>query len=107
MNRELTREEVLSVLDGVNRVESSDLMLITPPAVTEPGLKKELNGVNGTMLNFEQFCYIMAELMCHQYRNSNRSWSNQLANKASHFARNLSIALTRLLGKFIKVLAQD
>ena len=100
MNRELTREEVLSVLDGVSCKGDTEQLLITPPAVTETGLKKETNGINGTiMLNFEQFCYIMAELMCHQYRNnSNRSWSNQLANKASHFARNLSIALTRLLG---------
>ncbi|CAG7833344.1 unnamed protein product [Allacma fusca] len=98
MNRELTREEVLNVLEGIKKIDT-DIMIITPPAVTEPNLKKDTNGVNGTVINYEQFWCMMSELMFHQYRNcnSNRSWSNQLSNKASYFVRNVSIALTRLL----------
>jgi hypothetical protein len=98
MNRELTREEVLNVLEGIKKIHT-DIMIITPPAVTEPNLKKDTNGVNGTVINYEQFWCIMSELLFHHYRNgnSNRSWSNQLSNKASYFVRNISIALTRLL----------
>lgn len=99
-NRELTKNEVVNVLDGIKRADKE--LNIISQGISETVIKKETNGFNGTRLNFEQFCCIMSELMYHHYRNSSRTWSNLLSTKANYFVQNISVALTRLLGTLFK-----
>lgn len=105
-NRELTKGEVEKALDGIKDLATSS----SSDDATEPSASEEssvphvnsdghnCNGVNGTKLNFDQFCCIMSELIHHRYRNSIRHNSGLPAGKTEYFVENVSAVLTRLLG---------
>lgn len=103
-NGELTKDAVTNVLDGLKSIEQDSKgqspSNATSTTTTTPEKKEVVNGVNGTTLNFDQFCCIMSELLQHHYRSSARSLSNLLSNKANYFVQSVSLALTKLLGKF-------
>ncbi|ODN04007.1 hypothetical protein Ocin01_02658 [Orchesella cincta] len=102
-NRELTKNEVEKALDGIKDLATSTN---TPaPSVTQTQESttsgktegRNCNGLNGTKLNFDQFCCIMSELIHHRYRNSIRNNSGLPAGKTEYFVNNVSTVLKRLL----------
>jgi len=103
-NRELTKNEVEKALDGIKDLATStnthapsitQIQEPTPPGKSEG---RNCNGLNGTKLNFDQFCCIMSELIHHRYRNSIRNNSGLPAGKTEYFVNNVSTVLKRLLG---------
>ena len=106
MSRELVKEEILSVLDEIHRRERNDSSSpIIEDEVIEPLQKPETNccppNANDNMLNFEQFCCIMIELIYNQ-RNSRNGFTgtNFTLATTSYYVQNISGALNKLLGKW-------
>jgi len=102
MNQELFKEEISSVLDEIKLRERTDPEPIVdnfPEFVT-----KNPKNSSDNMLNFEQFCCVMIELIYHR-RNalSQSSPSSLTLATTSCYVHNISLVLNKLLGKDSKI----